>query len=53
LFFPDNSDHLEAVHRLDEGEKSRVLSYEMFFRHDNNKYMCCKIINGFMSCTRN
>jgi Ulp1 family protease len=44
---PDNPKCSETAHFVDEQGKNYGITYIEFFRHQNNKYMGCEVINGF------
>jgi hypothetical protein len=49
---PDNPKPSEIAHFVDEKRKSYGITYIEFLRHQNNEYMGCEAINGFMFLLR-
>jgi hypothetical protein len=49
---PDNPKRSEIAHFVDEKRKSYGITYIEFLRHQNNEYMGCEAINGFMFLLR-
>jgi hypothetical protein len=49
---PDNPKQTEIAHFVDEQGKHFGITYIEFLRHQNNEYMGCEVINGFMFLLR-
>jgi len=49
---PDNPKQSEKAHFVNEQRKSYGITYIEFLKHQNNEYMGCEVINGFMHLLR-